>query len=216
MQTAQNQKPNAETLPAITSAGTVIAGKYAPPPQDHDGQLWIRTTSLVQGDAQRLYELWRQVELIPRWQEEIESVIRVSEKISHWVMRSGDKTIEWDSEILADEPGRRIAWRSIGGESQNAGEVIFEAAPGGRGTLVTVLQQCRMGKVASAWETVVGRNPKQSVVENLRHFKALAETGEIPRIQGQPHGPRGTIAKVKAAAYAETIETPPGMNQKAG
>ncbi len=43
-----------------------------------------------------------------------------------------------------------------------------------------------MGKLASAWETIVGRNPKQAVIENLRHFKALAETGEIPRTQGQP------------------------------
>jgi uncharacterized membrane protein len=49
-------------------------------------------------------------------------------------MRSSEKTIEWDSEILADEPGERITWRSIGGESENAGEVIFEEAPGGRGT----------------------------------------------------------------------------------
>ena len=48
-----------------------------------------------------------------------------------------------------------------------------------------------MGKLASAWETIVGRNPKQAVIENLRHFKALAETGEIPRTQGQPHGPTG-------------------------
>jgi uncharacterized membrane protein len=54
----------------------------------------------------------------------------------------------------ADEPGKRIAWRSIGGESDNAGEVIFEDAPGGRGTLVTVLQEFRMGKLASAWENV--------------------------------------------------------------
>ncbi len=31
-------------------------------------------------------------------------------------MKSGDKTIEWDSEVFADEPGKRIAWRSIGGD----------------------------------------------------------------------------------------------------
>ena len=59
-----------------------------------------------------------------------------------------------------------------------------------------------MGKLASAWETVVGRNPKQAVIENLRHFKALAETGEIPRTQGQPHGPRGTVAGTKKSIMA--------------
>ena len=44
-------------------------------------------------------------------------------------MVTGDdptRSIEWDSEILNDEPGKRIAWRSIGGDSDNAGEVIFE------------------------------------------------------------------------------------------
>jgi uncharacterized membrane protein len=58
----------------------------------------------------------------------------VSGEVFYWVMKSGDKTIEWDSEVLADEPGQRVAWRSIGGDSENAGEVIFEDASGGRGT----------------------------------------------------------------------------------
>ena len=70
-----------------------------------------------------------------------------------------------------------------------------------------------MGKLASAWETLTGRNPKQAVIENLRHFKALAETGEIPRTQGQPHGPRGAIGKAKKALYGETISTPTGTDQ---
>jgi uncharacterized membrane protein len=130
-------------------------------------------------------------------------------------MESDGKTIEWDSEILADEPGKRIAWRSTGGDSDNAGEVIFEEAPGGRGTTVTVLQEFRMGKLASAWESLVGRNPKQAVIENLRHFKALAETGELPRIQGQPHGDRGLIGKAKESTYGETIPTPRGSNRLA-
>jgi uncharacterized membrane protein len=93
--------------------------------------------------------------------------------------------------------------------------VMFENAPGNRGTVVTVLQEFRMGKLASAWETVVGRNPKQAVVENLRHFKAFAEAGEIPRTQGQPHGPRGASGKMKASMYAETVKTPPGSDRKA-
>jgi len=31
--------------------------------------------------------------------------------------------------VLADEPGKRIAWRSIGGDIDQAGEIIFEPAP---------------------------------------------------------------------------------------
>jgi uncharacterized membrane protein len=194
----------------MASAGVMLNGKYIPPPQDKDGKIWVRISALIRKDAQYLYDLWRNVENAPMWQEQISEVIRTGQRTSHWVMRAGDKTIEWDSEILADEPGDRIAWKSIGGDSQNAGEVIFEPAPAGRGTMVTVLQEFRLGKFASAWETIVGRNPKQSIIENLRHFKALAETGEIPRTQGQPHGPRGRVASAKASMYGEKIATPPG------
>jgi uncharacterized membrane protein len=216
MARALNEKPNAEALPMAASAGVVVDGKYLPPPEDKDGKIWVRTCALVQADAERLYAMWHDIEKVPLWQEQMTEVTKTGDKTSHWVMRSGDKTIEWDAEVLADEPGRRIAWKSIGGDAENAGEVIFETAPGGRGTMVTLLQEFRLGKLASAWETMVGRNPKQSAIENLRHFKALAETGEIPRIQGQPHGPRGKIAGAKKSMYGEKIATPPGNARTAG
>jgi len=211
------KKSNAEPVPTVGTVGTIVDGHYAPPPEDKHGKIWVRTSALIHADARDLYEMWRDVEKIPLWQEQIVSVTRTGKTISHWVMRSGDdgNSIEWDSEILTDEPGRRIAWRSVGGESDNAGEVVFEPSPGGRATMVTVLQEFRMGKVASLCESITGRNPKQAVIENLRHFKALAETGEIPRTQGQPHGPRGRIAGMKESAYGEKITTPPGLSRKA-
>lgn len=209
------EKPNAEEVPRSGSAGMIVNGHYAPPPVDGDGKQWVRTSVLIKGDPGELYRLWHNVEAAPLWQEQIASVVRTGEKTSHWIMQSGSSTIEWDSEILADEPGRRIAWQSVGGESDNAGEVIFEPAPGERGTIVTVLQEFRMGKLASAWETVRGRNPKQAVRENLRHFKQMVESGELPRTEGQPHGPRGVVGSVKQSAYAEKIPVPPGMERKA-
>jgi uncharacterized membrane protein len=216
MSTALQEKPNAEELPVSSAASILLNGRYLPPPEDKDGKLWVRTTALIQVDPKTLYEMWHDIENAPAWQEQIVEVRRTGPKTSHWVMSANgkktDRTIEWDSEILADEPGTRIAWRSIGGDSENAGEVIFEAAPAGRGTFVTVLQEFRMGKLASAWETMVGRNPKQAVIENLRHFKALAETGEIPRTKPQPHGDRGTVGGMKQSLYGEKIATPPGSN----
>ena len=208
MATPLHEKPNAEGVPSTGSAGTIVNGHYVSPPEDKDGKIWVRTCAKVQSDPQSLYMLWRDVERAPEWQEQIVEVKSTGERTSHWVMRSGDDTIEWDSEILNDEPSKRIVWRSVGGDSDNAGEVIFEPAPGNRGTIVTVSQEFRMGKMASLWESIVGRNPKQAVIENLRHFKALAETGEIPRTQGQPSGPRGTAGKMKQSVYGEKTPTP--------
>lgn len=213
---ALKERPGAEQ-PMGRSLGANVTedDRYMPPPADADGKQWVRTSVLIKGEPSSLYGMWRNLEAMPLWQEQIVSVTPTGEKTSHWVMQTPTGTIEWDSEVMADEPGRRIAWQSVGGDSQHAGEVVFERAPGGRGTYVTVLQEFSMGKLASAWETVMGRNPKQAVIENLRHFKALAETGEIPRTHGQPHGPRGAVGSVKAAAYAENVSQPPGLERLA-
>ncbi len=204
------ERPNAEEPPRSSGAAIIQEGHYLRPPEDKDGKIWVRTSALVQADAARLYELWHDVESAPQWQEQVVNVVKTGPRTSRWTMGSGEKTIEWDSEVLADEPGRRIAWRSIHGDSNNAGEVVFEAAPGGRGTVVIVLQEFRMGKLSSAWESITGRNPKQAVIENLRHLKALAECGEIPRTDGQPHGPRGLIGSWKQRTYSEKIPKPAG------
>lgn len=127
------EKPHAETLRTEASAGVILNGRYLPPPKDADGKQWVRATALVQADPNGLYAMWRDVEKLPLWQEQIASVLPTSVKTSLWVMKYDDKTIEWDSEILAEEPGARIAWRSTSGDSNNAGEVIFEPPPVGTG-----------------------------------------------------------------------------------
>lgn len=188
MSNALNEKPNAEKLPREISAGVAFDERH-PPLQNKDRKLWVRTSALIKADPDELYELWHDAESAPMWQEQIVEVVKTGQNTSHWTMQSGNKTIEWDSEVLADEPGHRIAWKAIGGESNNAGEVIFETAPGNRGTMVTVSQEFKMSKIGSAWETLTGRNPGQAVVENLRHFKAFAETGEFLALRDSRMGP---------------------------
>lgn len=216
MTTPLHEKPNSEASARAVAASIVLNGHYLPPPEDKDGKLWVRTSALVQSSPQELYDLWHDIESAPLWQDHIVEVVRTGDKTSRWSMKTSNdvdaEIITWDSEILADEPGVRIAWRSIGGDSENAGEVIFDESVGERGTVVTVLQEFRMGKLASLWETFVGRNPKQAVIENLRHFKALAETGEIPRSQRDSHGERGMIGNAKRSIYGETVSTPTGGN----
>ncbi len=209
------ETPHAEVLPRVASAAVIEDGRYLPPPEDKDGKTWVRTSALIQAYPDECYGLWRNLTAAPLWQEDIKETRETGPSTSHWVRDVDGKITEWDEEILCDEPGKRIAWRTTGGESYNAGEVIFERAPGARGTLVTVLQEFGQGKLKTARDAVTHRSPKQSVIENLRHFKALIETGEIPRTDGQPHGPRGISGKLKASAYGETVVTPPASQRKA-
>ncbi len=215
MADALKETPHKEDVPRMGSAGILRDGRYMPPPADKDGKTWVRTTAQIQASPLDCYELWRNYAAVPLWQEQIKEV-RLKGKTSHWVMETRNgKTIEWDEELMQDEPGKRLVWRTVDGDSYNAGEVIFDEAPGDRGTLVTVLQQFGQGRLKTLADTLINRNPKQAVIENVRHFKAFMETGEIPRTEGQPHGPRGVSGTLKAEAYGEHIDTPPGLERKA-
>ncbi len=46
------------------------------------------------------------------------------------------------------------------------------------------------GVLGRAVATIFGKNPEFLMRQDLRRLKALMETGEIPTIEGQTHGPR--------------------------
>lgn len=173
-----------------------------------------RQTILV--DPQALYALWKDVTTIPLWQEHVVSVTPVSETVSHWTMGNPEdptgKRLEFDSQIVEDAPGKKLTWKSMGGEIEQEGQVEFAERRDGRGTVVTLIQHFKIGKLAKVAAAVVKRSPKQTVIEDLRHFKEIAETGEIPSVKGQPHGPRGVSGVVKEWMYGETNPTPPGTS----
>jgi uncharacterized membrane protein len=98
--------------------------------------------------------------------------------------------LEWDSEITADRPGELIAWRSLeGADLDQHGEVRFQAAPGQRGTEIRLkMDMISGGGLLGAAARFLKGLPEQMLHEDLRRFKQLMETGEIPTINDQPSG----------------------------
>jgi hypothetical protein len=77
-----------------------------------------------------------------------------------------------------------LGWKSLPGSSvPNAGSVNFREAPGGRGTEVRVSLEYEppAGKLGVAIARALGgEEPSIQVREDLRRYKALMETGELP------------------------------------
>ena len=68
--------------------------------------------------------------------------------------------------------------------------VRFAKAPGDRGTEihVDVDPGSRAGKLGEVFKKAVGSDPRAKVMDDLRRFKQLVETGEITRSEGAPEG----------------------------
>ncbi len=203
------------TLPEFPSA----AGRgaiFSPLTQDtKEGQMRAHTVQTIGVDAQTLYELWKNVALAPRWMEYVVSAEQKSPTLTHWVLGNPEdpngRRLEYDTEIVEDIPGEKIAWRSLDSAIKEVGEVLFRSA-GKRGTVVVLQENAKIpgGGLGMAAAAVAKRSPRQIVIEDLRHFKQLAETGEIPNVDRNPHGPRGFIGSLKERLYGENNPTPPG------
>ena len=139
-----------------------------------------------------LYQFWRNFENLPRFMRHLESVRVIDEKRSHWVAKAPAGTsVEWDAEIINDEPNALIAWRSVGNPwVDNAGSVRFVPGSGDRGTEVRVVVDYIPpgGRFAAAVAKLFGREPSQEIREDLRRFKQVMETGEVPTTEGQARG----------------------------
>lgn len=153
----------------------------------------LQTSLTVDRPRSEVYDYWRRLENLPQFMKHLADVRQVSARHSEWVARVPKDmgTIEWDAEIVAEEEDQRLAWRSVNGaDVDHAGEVRFEDAPGGRGTEVHVNLAYRppAGGIGKAASRLLNPAFEQMVKEDLRRFKHVMETGEMPTIEGQPVG----------------------------
>jgi uncharacterized membrane protein len=156
------------------------------------GPLKLRASTTVNRSPGEVYEFWRDLENLPRFMLHLRSVSEDGHGRTRWVANAPvRRSVRWDAEITGDEPGRRIAWKSLpGADVDNSGTVHFAPAPGDRGTEVRVVLHYDVpgGRVGRAVARLLGEDPEQQVRDDLRRFKQVMETGDIVRTESLPHG----------------------------
>ncbi len=218
-----NRKPTRLPL-AIVGGGLVyhaVRGNRVTLPEEWIGEKGVpSSTSVPYGHGicveqavtiakspEELYRFWRDLENLPRFMSHLKSVRVIDNTRSHWVAQAPvSMQVEWDAEIINDIPNELIGWRSTANSDiPNAGSVHFTQAPGGRGTHVKVeLEYSPPGGVIGAvFAKLFGREPSQTVSQDLRRLKALMEAGEVPTASGQPHGSRNVLGKFAGSRARE-------------
>jgi uncharacterized membrane protein len=123
----------------------------------------------------------------------VQSVQALGNGRYRWMLRgTTGKHMEVLTEMVEQKPSR-IEWRSTNGTSKGlGGRVEFRPALAGRGTVVSATVQYPRDAVSAGYWMMrfIERNPTFLATQDLRRFKALVETGEIPTTDGQSHGPR--------------------------
>jgi uncharacterized membrane protein len=203
---AQRALISALGVAAVAGAVYFIGRKMMEPPQGpfisdappstfrrkaRNGALVGRTVT-VNRPSQELYAFWRDFTNLPRFMDNIRSVETLDARRSRWTIKApAGASIAFVSRIVADEPGRLIAWESEqGADVRNSGRIEFLDTPG-RGTMVraTISYDPPAGTPGRMVAKLLQREPNVQARRDLRRFKQLMETGEVTSSAG-PSGRR--------------------------
>ncbi len=194
---------------ALAAAGGLLAYKAV---QNTQSTADTHAVFLVNASPEQAYNLWRDFAGLPRFMVHLKSVRELGNGRSEWVaFGPGRREIRWNAETTEDTPNRRIAWRSLPDSDVHiSGSVDFRPDPQGRGTFVDVRVQYGVpgGALSSGIAALFGKNPEFVVREDVRRFKQLLETGEVPTTRGQTHGPRGVHGHVEQMLFREKTNLP--------
>ena len=137
-----------------------------------------------------VFRFWRNFENLPKFMKHLDSVSAREAGISHWVAcgPAGMK-VEWDARVINEIDVKLIGWQSLEGSMvSTAGAVNFRETDRGTDVRVHLQYNPPAGKLGAAVARWFGEEPNIQIREDLRRFKQLMETGEIPTTDGQPRG----------------------------
>ncbi len=190
---------------ALAAAGGFLIYRAATNGQRQPQQVHVQRSFTIMKPVAEVYRYWRNFQNLPNIMTHLESVEVRDNRRSHWTaLGPMGLKVEWDAEILDERENEFIVWRSVEGATvENRGSVQFFSTVNGEATEISVAIDYAppAGMVGAKFAQLFGRNPEQQVREDLRAFKALMEAGEIPTIEGQPHGKRSALVKMARMAY---------------
>jgi uncharacterized membrane protein len=144
----------------------------------------IQTTLIVNKPKDEVYNFWRKLENLPLFMKHLKSVRELNGEKSHWEVKipGNVTTLGWDAEIVKEEPGELIAWKSLPGATiENAGKVTFRDALGHNGTELTVVITYKppAGYVGSTLAWLLHPLFRKTIEADVLGFKQYIEIGNI-------------------------------------
>lgn len=165
-----------------------------PPDRDDAHDSTASRAVMINRPRDEVFAFWRDLTNLPRFMENVRAVEALDARRSRWTVAGplGSELV-WDAEIVEEVPGERLVWRALeGGDIDHDGVITFLENPFGRGVEVRVEinYDPPAGVVGKIVAKLAQREPRIQLRRDLRRFKQLLETGEVPTSQAPDAGPR--------------------------
>jgi uncharacterized membrane protein len=183
---AYQSGPSTATVVGAAFAGALIGGAIpfmlagrSTAARGRGESAFVQESVTINRPAKELYAFWRDFTNLPQFMDNIKSVTRLSDKRSHWVIKAPAGTsVEFDSVVTEDVPGRLIAWQSEEDATvPNRGRVEFEEISSNV-TLVraTISYDPPAGEAGRLIAKLFRREPGAQAKQDLTRFKEVMES----------------------------------------
>jgi uncharacterized membrane protein len=141
----------------------------------------VEESVVINRPARELYDFWRNFENLPQFMDNIESVRSLGGdgRRSHWKIKAPAGTsVEFDSIVTEDQPGKLIAWTSEEGATvPNRGRVEFRESSSGATVVRAVINyQPPAGAAGRLVAKLFQREPSVQARQDLNNLKKLMES----------------------------------------
>ena len=148
----------------------------------HTSAVNIRICFIVKAPRKLAYDSWRNLERLPRFLKHVKKIEVIDEIHSRWILKTPGRvpSVEWNAEIIDQEEGRELSWRSLpGSKIETAGKINFADTTGGTEVNVLITYRPPAGYIGTAVAGFVNPTLKKMVEEDLSRFKKYIEAKAI-------------------------------------
>jgi uncharacterized membrane protein len=175
--------PVYSTFGVSTAAGT-LPGDDARAALAGAGGIHVHESVRLEKPVDEVYRFWRRFDNLPRFMTSLARVEDLGNGRSRWVAVGPAGTrVEWDAEIINEVENKVIGWRSLpGSQVAMAGSVNFDGVRHGSAQVTVHFQYAPpAGRAAAFVARLFGREPSQTIREDLRRLSSCWKPANFPR-----------------------------------
>jgi uncharacterized membrane protein len=166
------------------------ADRASTPLDEHVPHYDVLRSVTIQKTPEEVYRAWKQPAIFARAMSHLAELQPADGERTRWTIRDPlGMAHSWETEVVEDKPDQLLRWASTNDSPVvKTGTVSLKAAPGNRGTEVTLRIRLEppSGVLGRLLRKLIGKVPSVIAERALFNFKCLIETGELPSLKRNP------------------------------
>lgn len=144
---------------------------------------WLEhtVTTEIAAPVEQVWDIWSDLEAMPRWMRWIESVVTLDDPdLTEWTLTAQGFRFQWKARITRRVPAQQLHWESVGGLPTKGGVRFYPLGPNLTAVKLSVSYELPAMLAPLMEPTIMGGIVNRELQANLDRFRDLVESNITP------------------------------------